>query len=194
MTDGPRVLVADCRDSFVYTIVDYLRTLGAEVVVRRAEDLDVDVVSSRDTDGVLLSPGPGRPDQAGTCHRLLDRFAGRLPVLGVCLGHQVIAEYYGATVSVAGEPRHGETSRVKHDGTGVFAGLSNPLTVTRYHSLLVEEAGLPPELIVTARTGDGEIMAVRHRDLAVTGVQFHPEAVLTQSGHDLLGNWLSLMR
>ena len=188
------ILVADCRDSFVYTIVDYLRSLGADVVVERADDLDVDAVPEHTTDAVLLSPGPGRPDQARSCHRLLERFANRLPILGVCLGHQVIAEHYGATVTAADEPRHGETSPVKHDGTGLFAGLPDPLTVTRYHSLLVAEAGLPPELVVTARTGPGEIMGLRHRDLAVSGVQFHPEAVLTESGHDLLGNWLALVR
>ncbi|ADD45758.1 anthranilate synthase component II [Stackebrandtia nassauensis] len=187
-----RIFVADCRDSFVYTIVDYLRGLGAEVVIRRADEFTADEVPLTGTDALLLSPGPGRPGEARTCHALLDRFAGRRPVLGVCLGHQVIAEHYGGTVSRADEPRHGETSRISHDEAGLFAGLPNPVTVTRYHSLIVDEP-LPHDLAVTARAESGEIMALRHRELPVAGVQFHPEAILTEGGHHLLGNWLSLV-
>lgn len=187
-----RIFVADCRDSFVYTIVDYLRVLGAEVEIRRSDEFAAAEVPIDGTDGVLLSPGPGRPADATTCHDLLDRFAGRRPVLGVCLGHQVIAEHYGAVVARAGQPRHGETSRVDHDGAGLFAGLPQPVTVTRYHSLVVSEP-LPKALVVTARAESGEVMGLRHRELPVAGVQFHPEAILTESGHHLLRNWLDAL-
>lgn len=186
-----RVLVADCRDSFVHTIVDYLAALGAQPTVHAAEKLQAETVDPDDVDAILLSPGPGAPGQAVSCHDLLRRFAGVRPILGVCLGHQVIAEYYGATVARAGEPRHGENSSVRHDGTGVFAGLANPLSVTRYHSLAVVESSCPQSLEVTARTaGAGTVMGVRHRRWDVEGVQFHPEAVLSQSGRDMLRNWL----
>ncbi|CAM3320908.1 anthranilate synthase component II [Stackebrandtia soli] len=184
----PRVLVADCRDSFVYTIVDYLASLGADVDVRRAETIDVDGVAA--PDAVLLSPGPGAPDEAEACHRLIDRFAGRVPILGVCLGHQVIAQHYGVPVVRAPQPCHGETARVRHDGRGVFSGLPQPLTVTRYHSLVVDEGDFGP-LAVTAREETGLVMGLRHRRLPIEGVQFHPEAVLSESGHGLFGNWLA---
>ncbi|HZE41633.1 MAG TPA: aminodeoxychorismate/anthranilate synthase component II [Stackebrandtia sp.] len=187
---APRVLVADCRDSFVYTIVDYLRALGSRVDVRRADGLEVGAVET-DFDAILLSPGPGTPDRAAACHALLDRFAGAVPILGVCLGHQVIAEHYGATVTRAPEPRHGETSAVHHDGLGVFAGLPDPFTAARYHSLAVDDATCRAPLTVTARADDGVVMGLRHAELAVEGVQFHPESVLSRSGHALLGNWLS---
>lgn len=188
-----RILVADCRDSFVHTIVDYLRVLGAEVDIRRVDDFTAAEIPLDGVDGVLLSPGPGRPEAAGVCHDLLDRFAGLRPVLGVCLGHQVIAQHYGGRVVTAAEPRHGETSRLDHDGTGLFAGLPPRVTVTRYHSLVVTEP-LPPRLLVTARAETGEVMALRHTDLDVAGVQFHPEAVLTRAGHRLLDNWLAGVR
>ncbi|MGH8795182.1 MAG: anthranilate synthase component II [Stackebrandtia sp.] len=186
-----RVLVADCRDSFVYTIVDYLASLGAELTVVRTDELNVDDVSESEFDGILLSPGPGAPGEATACRQLLDRFAGVVPVLGVCLGHQVIAEHYGAEVGRAGEPRHGETSSVVHDGAGVFEGIASPFTATRYHSLTVVEASCPDSLEISARTvGSGAVMGLRCRELDVEGVQFHPEAVLSQDGHRLLGNWL----
>lgn len=187
----PRILVVDNRDSFVYTIVDYLRTLGAVCDVRRAETVAVEDVRTSDVDGVLLSPGPGRPAEATVCHEILGVYAGKPPVLGVCLGHQVIAEAYGARVVRAAEPVHGETAVLRHDGTGVFAGIPDPFTVTRYHSLTVDADTVSAPLRVTARTTDGVVMGVRHETLDVEGIQFHPEAVLSEHGHALLGNWLA---
>ena len=185
-----RVLVVDNRDSFVYTIVDYLRTLGAECDVRRAATVHASDVRVSRADGVLLSPGPGRPDEARACREIVAEYAGIVPILGVCLGHQVIAEAYGARVVRAGAPVHGETATLVHDGTGVFAGLPTPFTVTRYHSLTVDPGSVAGPLVVTARTDDGVVMGLRHAELAVEGVQFHPEAVLSEHGHRLLGNWL----
>ncbi|MBO3734133.1 anthranilate synthase component II [Glycomyces niveus] len=184
------VLVVDFRDSFVHTIVSYLRALGARVEVRRSDRTDVDEAVELRPIGVLLSPGPGRPDEARLGHDLLDRFAGDVPVLGVCLGHQVIAEHWGAEVTRAAELRHGETSPIRHDGEGVFAGLANPFTATRYHSLAVEPATVRDPLVVTATSDDGTVMGLRHRTLDVEGVQFHPESILTEDGSALLGNWL----
>ncbi|MFG3338449.1 anthranilate synthase component II [Glycomyces sp. NPDC048151] len=184
------VLVVDFRDSFVHTIVSYLRALGARVEVRRSDRTDADEAVKLRPAGVLLSPGPGRPDEARLGHELLDRFAGEVPVLGVCLGHQVIAEHWGAEVTRAAELRHGETSPIRHDGEGVFAGLANPFTATRYHSLAVEPSSVREPLRVTATSDDGTVMGLRHRDLDVEGVQFHPESILTEDGSALLGNWL----
>jgi para-aminobenzoate synthetase component 2 len=183
----PRVLVVDNRDSFVHTIVQYLRELGADCVVRdRSETTLADVDAC---DGVLLSPGPGRPEDTGIC---LDIAASaRRPVLGVCLGHQVIATVAGGTVRRARELVHGYTSEIHHDGAGVFAGLPDPLTATRYHSLALDPATVPSGLEVTARTPDGVIMGVRHRTRPIEGVQFHPESVLSSAGHDLFANWLA---
>lgn len=183
----PRVLVVDNRDSFVYTIVDYLRSLDAECVVRRPEA----GADAGGFDGVLLSPGPGRPAEAVTCHEVIARYAGVTPILGVCLGHQVIAEAFGASVVRAPEPVHGETAVLRNDGTGVFAGLPQEFTVTRYHSLTVDPGTVSAPLAVTATTTDGVVMGVRHTEFAVEGVQFHPEAVLSEHGHRLLGNWLT---
>lgn len=184
------VLVVDFRDSFVHTIVSYLRALGARVDVRRSDRTDVDEAVRLRPAGVLLSPGPGRPDEARLGHDLLDRFAGDVPVLGVCLGHQVIAEHWGAVVSRAAELRHGETSPILHDGSGVFAGLANPFTATRYHSLAVEPGSVRDPLRVTATSEDGTVMGLRHRGVDVEGVQFHPESILTDDGSALLANWL----
>jgi anthranilate synthase/aminodeoxychorismate synthase-like glutamine amidotransferase len=188
------VLVVDFRDSFVHTIVSYLRALGARVEVRRSDRTDVDEAVELRPVGVLLSPGPGRPDEARLGHDLLDRFAGEVPVLGVCLGHQVIAEHWGAEVTRAAELRHGETSPIRHDGEGVFAGLANPFTATRYHSLAVEPSSVREPLLVTATSDDGTVMGLRHRDLDVEGVQFHPESILTEDGSALLGNWLRRLK
>ncbi|SDE48195.1 anthranilate synthase component II [Glycomyces harbinensis] len=184
------VLVVDFRDSFVHTIVSYLRALGAKVEVRRSDRTDADEAERLRPAGLLLSPGPGRPDEARLGHELLDRFAGAVPVLGVCLGHQVIAEHWGAIVSRAAELRHGETSPIRHDGAGVFAGLANPFTATRYHSLAVEPASVRDPLTVSATSEDGTVMGLRHRTVDVEGVQFHPESILTEDGSALLGNWL----
>ena len=186
-----RVLVVDNRDSFVYNLVQYLGQLGADCEVRRGDRLTLPEVARLDPVGVLLSPGPGTPERAGICLDLIRAYAGRLPILGVCLGHQAIAAAYGATVARAPQPSHGKTSTVRHSGAGVLAGLPDPFTATRYHSLVVRASTLPDELEVTGRTDAGVVMALRHRTLPVEGVQFHPEALLTQGGHLLLANWLS---
>ncbi|MGH9211178.1 MAG: anthranilate synthase component II [Acidimicrobiales bacterium] len=189
---GPRVLVVDNYDSFVYNLVQYLGELGAEPMVHRHDELTIDEIVALDPDAVLISPGPGRPEDAGLSNEVIRRFAGRRPVLGVCLGHQCIGQVYGAEVVRAPEIMHGKTSLVHHDGTGVFAGLSSPFEATRYHSLVVDGASVPDDLVVTAWTDDGVVMGLRHRsaDVEVEGVQFHPESILTASGHDLLRNFL----
>jgi para-aminobenzoate synthetase component 2 len=188
-----RILVIDNYDSFVYNLVQYLEQLGAECVVRRNDEITVDEVESLAVQGILLSPGPGVPADAGVTEAMIRWAQGRLPVLGVCLGLQAIAEVYGGVVDRAEELLHGRTSLVSHDGTGIFAGLPDPVTATRYHSLAVVEGTVPAELEVTARTvraGGGVIMGLRHREYPIEGVQFHPESVLTQGGHQLLANWL----
>ena len=184
-----RILVVDNYDSFVYNLVQYLAQLGADCDVRRNDEVtpgDADRF-----DGVLLSPGPGTPERAGVCVPLVRHCAGTVPVFGVCLGLQAIAIAYGATVTRAPELLHGKTSRVHHHGAGVLAGLPDPFTATRYHSLAVDPATVPGELEVTATTESGVIMAMRHHDLAIEGVQFHPESVLTEGGHRMLANWLA---
>ena len=187
-----RVLVIDNYDSFVYNLVQYLAQLGAECVVRRNDDVELTQAPERAVDGVLVSPGPGTPQRAGRSMDVIRACArGGTPVLGVCLGHQAIGAVWGATVERAPELLHGKTSQVHHDGTGVLAGLPSPFTATRYHSLAVRADTVPAELAVTARTESGVIMAMRHRELPVHGVQFHPESVLTEGGHRLLANWLA---
>ena len=185
-----RILVVDNYDSFVYILVQYLGELGAEPVVVRNDAATIDELAALDPDGVLISPGPGTPSDAGISNDVIRRFAGHRPVLGVCLGHQCIGEVYGGTVSRAPELMHGKTSVVSHDGRGVFDGLPQPLEATRYHSLIVERPTLPPTLEVTAETRDGLVMGLRHTDLDVEGVQFHPESILTVGGHDLVANFL----
>jgi para-aminobenzoate synthetase component II len=186
-----RVLVIDNYDSFVYNLVQYLGQLGVDCEVRRNDEISVAEVGGFAPDGVLLSPGPGTPDRAGICLDLIREYAGRIPIFGVCLGHQAIGEAFGATVTRAPELLHGKTSTVRHTGVGVLTGLPDPFTATRYHSLAVVESTLPAEIEVTGRTDSGVIMAMRHRDLNVEGVQFHPESVLTQGGHLMLANWLA---
>ena len=183
-----RILVVDNYDSFVYNLVQYLGQLGADCEVRRNDE--VTPTQAHDFDGVLLSPGPGVPEEAGVSIDMVHELAGKIPLLGVCLGHQAIAVAFGAAVTRAPELLHGKTSMVQHGGDGIFAGLPNPLRATRYHSLSIDPATVPDELEVTARTDSGVIMGVRHRSLAVEGVQFHPESVLTEGGHRLLANWL----
>ena len=186
-----RVLVIDNYDSFVFNLVQYLGELGAEPIVHRNDALSVDEVLALDADAILLSPGPGRPEHAGIMCALIPAAAERgVPILGVCLGHQAIGQVYGGNVVAAPELMHGKTSWIAHDGQGVFAGLPDPLEATRYHSLVVERETLPECLVVTADTADGTVMGVRHRDLPVEGVQFHPESILTTGGHDLLANFL----
>ncbi len=186
-----RILVVDNFDSFVYTIVGYLWQLGAGCEVVRNDV--VPVASAGDYDGVLISPGPGTPEQAGRSIEVITECARTsTPMFGVCLGHQALAVTFGATVSRAPELLHGKTSRMLHDGTGVFEGLQEGFTATRYHSLAVEEDTLPSELVVNARTRDGLVMGLRHTGLPLHSVQFHPESVLTAGGHRMLANWLRL--
>ena len=191
----PRVLVIDNYDSFTYNLVQYLGELGAEPVVHRNDEIDVAGVDHLDPDAILISPGPGTPDDAGVSMDVIRAFAGRRPILGVCLGHQAIGQVFGGRVVRAGEVMHGKTSVIHHDDAGVFAGLPQPFEATRYHSLVVDPASVPAELVVTARVGpvgdaDGVIMGLRHRDHAVEGVQFHPESILTGVGHQLLQRFL----
>jgi anthranilate synthase component II len=188
---GARVLVLDNYDSFVYNLVQYLGELGAEPLVHRSDALDLAGVAALDPDAVLISPGPGRPEDAGISNEVIRELGGRVPILGVCLGHQCIGEVYGGRVVRAERVMHGKTSPISHGGAGVFAGLPDPLEATRYHSLVVAREGLPDELEVTAETADGVIMGLRHRELDVEGVQFHPESVLTVAGHDLLRTFLA---
>jgi para-aminobenzoate synthetase component 2 len=185
---GLRILVVDNYDSFVFNLVQYLAQLGADCTVLRNDEVGPDEAVGYD--GVLLSPGPGTPERAGACIDIVRGCAGTVPVLGVCLGHQAIAAAYGAVVEQAPELLHGKTSAVLHEGAGVLAGLPSPFTATRYHSLAVRPDSLPAELEVTGRTEGGVVMALRHRDLALEGVQFHPESVLTEGGHRLLATWL----
>jgi para-aminobenzoate synthetase component 2 len=186
-----RILVVDNYDSFVYNLVQYLYQLGAECEVIRNDAIGVE--AAQDYDGVLLSPGPGTPEEAGICVKMVGHAAEhRIPVFGVCLGLQSIAVAYGAVVGRAPELLHGKTSQVTHDGLGVFAGVPDPFTATRYHSLAIEPDTLPAELTVTARTDTGVIMGIRHHELPIEAVQFHPESVLTEAGHLMLANWLAV--
>jgi anthranilate synthase/aminodeoxychorismate synthase-like glutamine amidotransferase len=185
------VLVIDNYDSFVYNLVQYLGELGAEPLVHRNDELTVPEIIALEPDAVLVSPGPGTPDDAGVSNDVIRAFAGRVPVLGVCLGHQCIGQVYGGLVVRAPHVMHGKTSLIHHRDTGVFAGLPNPFEATRYHSLIVDRASVPDVLEITAETDDGIVMGLRHRELGVEGVQFHPESILTAGGHDLLRNFLA---
>ncbi len=185
------MLVIDNYDSFVYNLVQYLGELGATPLVHRHDALGLDQVEELAPDAVLVSPGPGRPENAGLSNQVIRHLAGRVPILGVCLGHQCIGQVYGGAVVRARQVMHGKTSPVRHTGTGVFRGLPDPLVVTRYHSLVVERASLPDVLEVTAETDDGVVMGLRHRVHDVEGVQFHPESILSHSGHELLANFLA---
>ncbi len=194
---GPVILVVDNYDSFTWNLVHYFGELGAEVVVRRNDALDVQAAIGMRPDGIVLSPGPCDPRQAGICLPLIGAAAeARIPLLGVCLGHQAIGEAYGGRVIRAERTMHGKTSAVAHDGSGIFEGLPSPLSVMRYHSLVVEPATLPGDLDVVARATDDvtEIHALRHREHPVWGVQFHPESILTQGGKQMLANFLELAR
>lgn len=185
-----RVIVVDNYDSFTYNLVQYLEALGAECDVRLNDRTTVGAVAASRPAGILLSPGPGNPDEAGITLQLIADLAGKIPILGVCLGHQAIAQAYGGKVVRAGRLMHGKTSPIQHDQKSIFAGLPSPFTATRYHSLIVEKDSLPACLELSASTAEGEIMGLRHRELAVEGVQFHPESILSEHGSELLGNWL----
>ena len=190
-----RVLVIDNYDSFVYNLVHYLAQLGAAPVVRRNDEIDPAELADllQDVDGVLVSPGPGTPERAGVSVAAIRACAGSgTPLLGVCLGHQAIGIAWGGIVEHAPELLHGKTSLVHHDGDALLAGLPDPFVATRYHSLSIRPGSLPDELLVTGRTDTGVIMAVRHRELPIFGVQFHPESVLTEGGHRLLANWMTI--
>jgi anthranilate synthase/aminodeoxychorismate synthase-like glutamine amidotransferase len=189
---APRVLVIDNYDSFVYNLVQYLGELGAEPLTYRHDALTLDEVGDLAPDAILISPGPGRPEDAGLSNAVIEQFGGRVPIFGVCLGLQCIGQVYGGEVVRAPQVMHGKTSLIRHTGAGVFAGLPDPLEATRYHSLVVEPSSVPDVLEVTAQTDDGVIMGLRHRELAVEGVQFHPESILTAKGHELLANFLAL--
>jgi anthranilate synthase, component II (EC 4.1.3.27) len=190
------VFVLDNYDSFTYNLVQYLGELGAEMVIRRNDELSVDEVEALHPERILLSPGPCTPQEAGILVPLIQRMAGKAPILGVCLGHQAIGAAFGGQVIRAAELMHGKTSPVTHDGHGIFAGLPTPLTCTRYHSLIVDEATLPDELLPTAHTSDSSgapvLMGLRHRTLPIEGVQFHPESVLTEGGRQMIRNFLAM--
>lgn len=185
------ILVIDNFDSFTYNLVQLLRSAGRPVLVRRNNDASIPEIEALSPSSILISPGPGRPEDAGASMEVIRTFAPRLPLLGVCLGHQAIARVFGADVTHAPAPMHGKLSSVRHDGAGVFRGLPNPFAATRYHSLVVDPSSIPAQLRVTAVTPDGVIMGIRHRSLPVEGVQFHPEAVLTEHGEALIANWLA---
>jgi anthranilate synthase/aminodeoxychorismate synthase-like glutamine amidotransferase len=187
-----RVLVIDNYDSFVYNLVQYLGELGAEPVVHRHDAVTLEEMQAIAPDAVLVSPGPGRPEDAGLSNAAIDHFGSRgVPVLGVCLGLQCIGQLYGGEVVRAPHVMHGKTSEIHHTGAGVFRGLPDPLTATRYHSLIVDRDSVPDVLEITAESEDGLVMGLRHRELPVEGVQFHPESILTDAGHDLLRNFLA---
>jgi anthranilate synthase component II len=184
-----RVLVIDNYDSFTYNLVQYLGELGAEVIVRRNDEVTPEEALELNPDRIVVSPGPCTPREAGVSVELIERAAEKVPVLGVCLGHQAIGQAFGAKV-VRGEPVHGKTTKIVHDEEGVYRGLDQGFEATRYHSLVIEPESVPETLVVTSRAEDGTIMGVRHRELPVEGVQFHPESILTRSGRDLLKNFL----
>jgi len=195
--DADMLLMIDNYDSFTYNLVQYFGELGEEVRVCRNDEINVDAIIDMEPDRIVISPGPCTPDKAGISLEIIKRLQGSMPILGVCLGHQCIGQAFGRRVVHAGAIMHGKTSEIYHDNTGIFTGLKNPFTATRYHSLAVEADGLPGCLEVTAWTRSnqgeiGEIMGLRHKDLPVYGVQFHPESILTDSGHDLLNNFLRL--
>ena len=194
MSDAPRILVIDNYDSFVYILVQYLGELGAEPIVYRHDEIDVAGIRELAPDGILISPGPGNPDDAGISLAVLVDLGGQTPIFGVCLGMQCMGQAFGGDVIRAPQVMHGKTSFIRHNDTGVFQGLPNPLEATRYHSLIVDRDTLPEVLEITAETDDGLLMGVRHRELDIEGVQFHPESVLTNAGHDLLTNFLARCR
>jgi len=186
-----KMLLIDNYDSFTFNLVQAFRVLGAEVDVYRNDEIDLDAARALGPTHLVVSPGPGRPDDAGCSQALIAAFAPDIPVLGVCLGHQCIVQVFGGRIGAADRLMHGKSSEVEHDGLGVFAGLPSPFVAGRYHSLSAERDAVPDTLVVTAHSDDGEIMAVRHRELRVEGVQFHPESVLTPLGNDLLANFIT---
>jgi len=188
---GPRLLMIDNYDSFTYNLVQYLSELGADVAVERNDAVSVEEIRERRPEGILISPGPGRPEEAGVSVDVIGELGADIPIFGVCLGHQSIAQNFGASVVRAERLMHGRTSQIHHQGRGVFKNLPSPLTATRYHSLIVKRDTIPSTLEVTAWTDQDEVMGIRHVELPIEGVQFHPESFLTEHGHELIRNWLS---
>ena len=186
------VFVLDNYDSFTFNLVQYMGEMGADVVVRRNDELTPEAIEALHPDRIVLSPGPCTPQEAGISIDLIRHMAGKVPILGVCLGHQAIGAAFGGNIVRAPKLMHGKTSPIEHDGRTIFSGISTPMTCTRYHSLIVQEKGLPQDLEVSARTADGTIMGLRHRSLPIEGVQFHPESVLTSDGKRLVQNFLNL--
>lgn len=184
------LLLIDNYDSFTWNLYQYFCELGAEVVVKRNDEISVADIATLAPQKIVISPGPCTPNEAGISLDVIRDYAGKLPILGVCLGHQAIGQAFGARIIRARQVMHGKTSAIRHNGSGVFHGLNNPLTVTRYHSLLIDPATLPDDLDVTAWSAEQEIMGIRHRDWDLEGVQFHPESILSEQGHALLGNFL----
>jgi para-aminobenzoate synthetase component II len=184
------LLVIDNYDSFTFNLVQYIREIGEEVVVKRNDQLTIEEIEVMKPDQILLSPGPGNPDSAGICLEVVKRLHVEFPILGVCLGQQIIAQAFGGRIIKAQQPMHGKTSVILHDERGVFGNLASPLQVARYHSLVVDELSLPPCLEITAKSEDGEIMAIRHKQYKIEGVQFHPEAILTEHGLEMLRNFI----
>ncbi|MCT1421878.1 aminodeoxychorismate synthase component 2 [Klebsiella aerogenes] len=184
------ILLIDNYDSFTWNLYQYFCELGAEVLVKRNDELTLAEIASLAPEKIVISPGPCTPDESGISLDVIRRYAGKTPLLGVCLGHQAIAQVFGAAIVRAAQVMHGKTSLIEHNGEGVFKGLNNPLTVTRYHSLVIDPLTLPADFIVTARSASGEIMGIRHRQWDLEGVQFHPESILSEQGHQLLENFL----
>lgn len=188
------ILMIDNYDSFVYNLVQYFGELNEDIVVKRNDEITIDDIKTLNPEIIVLSPGPCSPNEAGICIDVVEHFKGKIPILGICLGHQTIGQVFKGKIVKAIEPVHGKVYTITHDNKGVFKAIKNPLNVTRYHSLVVDKKTLPDELVITAQTKDGEIMGLRHKDYMIEGVQFHPEAVLTECGHELLQNFINLAR
>ena len=188
------LLMIDNYDSFVYNLVQYFKELDEDIVVKRNDEITIDDIKTLNPEIIVLSPGPCSPTEAGICIEAVENFKGVIPILGICLGHQTIGQVFGSKIVKAIEPVHGKVHSITHDGKGVFTNIKNPLNVTRYHSLVVDRETLSDELEITAQTKGGEIMGLRHKKYMIEGVQFHPEAVLTECGHELLKNFITLAR
>ena len=188
------ILMIDNYDSFVYNLVQYFKELDEDIVVKRNDEITIDDIKTLNPEIIVLSPGPCSPTEAGICIEAVENFKGKIPILGICLGHQTIGQVFGSKIVKAIEPVHGKVHSITHDGKGVFTNIKNPLNVTRYHSLVVDTETLSDELEITAKTKEGEIMGLRHKKYMIEGVQFHPEAVLTECGHELLRNFITLAR
>ena len=188
------ILMIDNYDSFVYNLVQYFKELDEDIAVKRNDEITIDDIKTLNPEIIVLSPGPCSPTEAGICIDVVNNFKGKIPILGICLGHKTIGQVFGSKIVKAIEPVHGKVHSITHDGKGVFTNIKNPLNVTRYHSLVVDSETLSDELEITAKTKEGEIMGLRHKKYMIEGVQFHPEAVLTECGHELLRNFITLAR